>query len=108
MLYLRNNTITQAILVPKVLSDLDGEVTLLLESTVDLTSESLEVTGVQTTTGYYSGSVQLPDGMQSGEYKYTLSDESQILATGLLVIGEGDEAEETDKTIEYEQYERDI
>ena len=48
--------------------------------------------------------VELQEGVPSGEYEYTLSDEVGVLSTGLLVVGDLEIPTEYNKEIAYEQY----
>ena len=48
--------------------------------------------------------IRLSEGIMSGEYEYTLSDEVGVLSTGLLIIGEKEMLTEYNNEITYEQY----
>lgn len=53
----------------------------------------------------YMVEVTLPEGIQDGEYEYTLRDESTILSTGLMTIGGYDvERKEYNEPVTIKQY----
>lgn len=80
---------------------------LTIKSTIDLKVILQEdVTDKQTSAGYYTFDITLPDGIPDGEYEYTLRDGDDILSNGVMTIRgkNGVAKEQYDKETEYEQY----
>lgn len=106
MLYLQNTQEAQVLLVPRNGSIPSGDLTFKAKSTIDLTLEmDLQVVNLDVSALYLHLAVIVPDGCPVGEYEYSVQVGSQILSTGLLVVGELNKPEEYNKTIQYEQYE---
>ena len=106
MLYLQNTQEAQFLLVPRTGSIPSGDLTFKAKSTIDLTLEmDLQVVNLDVSAMYLHLAVIVPDGCPVGEYEYSVQVESQILSTGLLVVGELNKPSEYEKPIQYEQYE---
>lgn len=106
MLYLTNTTKPQVLFVPKDGEVPEGTLTFEAVSTVDLdTAVSQEVIDLDTSGLYFNVSIALPEGVQDGEYEYTLSADGIPVSSGLLVIGENFHPSQYEKSITYEQYE---
>lgn len=106
MLYLQNIQEAQFLLVPRNGEIPEGDLTFKAKSTIDLTLEmDLQVVNLDVSALYLHLAVIVPDGCPVGEYEYSVQVGSQILSTGLLVVGELNKPKEYNKTIQYEQYE---
>lgn len=106
MLYLQNTQEAQFLLVPRNGEIPEGDLTFKAKSTIDLTLEmDLQVVNLDVSALYLHLAVIVPDGCPVGEYEYSVQVGSQILSTGLLVVGELNKPSEYEKTIQYEQYE---
>ena len=106
MLYLQNTQEAQFLLVPRNGEIPEGDLTFKAKSTIDLTLEmDLQVVNLDVSALYLHLAVIVPDGCPVGEYEYSVQVGSQILSTGLLVVGELNKPEEYEKPIQYEQYE---
>ena len=107
MLNIANTTAPQGLLVPIAETIVPQEqIYLQLKSTMTHREYSFEVTDLQTSHLYYNIALQLPGGLDAGEYNYQLVSGDEILSSGLAIVGEyGREFTEYAKSIEYEQYE---
>ena len=106
MLYLQNTQEAQFLLVPRNGEIPEGDLTFKAKSTIDLTLEmDLQVVNLDVSALYLHLAVIVPEGCPVGEYEYSVQVGSQILSTGLLVVGELNKPSEYEKTIQYEQYE---
>lgn len=106
MVYLENTTEAQPLFIPRSRADVFGRLTLALRSTVGLEIVvDAETIDLDTTPLYYRVAVALPEGAATGEYEYTLADETGILASGVAYVGTLAQPTETDNTIQYEQTE---
>ncbi len=106
MLYLKNRTDAQMLMIPKYMTASGENLSLLLKSTIDKVSLSLDVTDEGSSALYYMVSVTLPNGVQTGEYEYTLMEDGVTKSNGLLMVGDSADIVEYSKTITYEQYTR--
>lgn len=106
MVYLENTTEAQPLFIPRSRADVVGTLALTLRSTVGLEIVvDTEAIDLNTSSLYYRVAVALPAGLASGEYEYTLTDDTGKLATGIAYIGTLSRPTETDNTITYEQTE---
>lgn len=105
MVYLSNITDAQTMYVPKIVPKVSGPLILKVRNTVNQTEAQFIVIDLETSETYYRVAVALPEGTQSGEYEYELSDEHGQLSTGILVVSDAAPDEEYINTIQYEQYE---
>ena len=106
MIYLINTTDAQVAYIPRD-TDFTGTLSLSLRSTVDLDTPYIAATVLDLNVfrTVYAVSVELPEGMQPGEYEYTLTAGGTTVSTGVLIVGEyNQEREQYNKTITYEQY----
>lgn len=106
MLYLRNTTELQWLMIPKDINSASRDFSLLVKSTVDKTALSLDVLDNGTFDHYYNVKLNLPSGMVDGEYEYSLLEDGKSISKGLLMIGKAERVSEYNKTISYEQYYR--
>ena len=106
MVYLENTTEAQPLFIPRSRADVIGRLTLALRSTVGLEIVvDAETIDLDTTPLYYRVAVALPEGTATGEYEYTLADQTGTLASGVAYVGTLAQPTETDNTIQYEQTE---
>ena len=81
---------------------------LELVNNLDKSRVQLTINDPQFSRLFISGTVQLPEGLSDGEYTYFLTDNNNILAQGLLQIGNYVQPDKTEYTIsantEYIQY----
>lgn len=106
MIYLANTTDAQVAYIPRD-TDLTGTLSLSLKSTVDLDTPYISATVLDLNVfrTMYAVGVELPEGIQSGEYEYTLRAGGVQVSTGVLIIGDyAHTREQYNKQITYEQY----
>lgn len=78
---------------------------LEIKNNLDKHTYNFEVNDQQTSSIYYHFSVRLPAGIPDGEYTYTLWDEDELKASGLLQIGDYQKkVTEYGKNKTYKQY----
>lgn len=104
MIYLKNNTDMQMMYVPKNGRNAKGDVSFKAFSTINQFGFSFDAAEEDSSLLYYKVLVELNEGIPSGEYEYTLSDEVGVLSTGLLVVGDLDNPVEYNNETTYEQY----
>ena len=106
MIYLQNISEAQVALIPRNGVEPLGDLVFKAKSTIDLAIEINQgVIDLGTSEQYYNIAIELPEGIPTGEYEYTLYGGDQALSTGLLVVGEYARESEYNKEITYEQYE---
>lgn len=106
MIYLRNTTEPQELLIPRNGTGAVERLLFTAVNTVDLARRiDQEVTDQAGSDLYAKVSVSLPEDIPDGEYEYTLSDGDTLVSSGLLVVGDYAKPNEYDKEISYEQYE---
>jgi hypothetical protein len=105
MIYARNTTERQLLFIPKEITG-EGELALSVRNTITLAEYDLGKVEDDGLSGlYYRIKTGLPEGMDDGEYEYSLTQSGTPVGTGILKIGEGGEStEEYNSEIEYEQY----
>lgn len=105
MVYLQNRTGGQPAYFPKNYGG-EGAVAMTIRNTITQKEHNL---GSMTDEGgsdmYYLLPVSLPEGIDDGEWEYTLTQDGIVVATGILKVGESAQAEQYNSEIEYEQYE---
>lgn len=104
MIYLKSDNSAQVAFIPKDGEASAGVMRLKAVSTINLTGFETEVIDVKTSDLFYRIAVQLPEGVQDGEYEYSLTADEKILSTGILIIGDVELMQEYNNTITYEQY----
>lgn len=107
MLYLKNITDAQELMIPRDGDMSSGFMSLILKSTIDMAVRSFQVSSDRTSQHYFKLSVNLQADMPNGEYEYSLMNGQILLSRGLLIIGENVRMSEYNNTITYEQYESD-
>lgn len=106
MIYLQNISEAQVAFIPRNGMEPLGDLVFKAKSNIDLDVEvDQEVIDLGTSELYYNIAIELPEGIPTGEYEYTLYGGDQALSTGLLVVGEYARSGEYNKEITYEQYE---
>ena len=105
MIYLKNISEEQTILVPRNGEMVTGDVTLVMCNTTDHQEVTMHVREQTTTQIYMKMAVALPEGLADGEYQYTLKDGNILVSQGLLYVGDLQSPMQNEKTIRYKQYE---
>lgn len=105
MIYLKNISEAQVLMVPRNGENVSGELSLVVRDTTDLCETTLSVADLNTSGLYFNLAVALPDDMADGEYHYQLMSGELVLSCGLLYIGDLQSPGEYEKTITYQQYE---
>ena len=91
--------------IPKDGRGANGKVQLKAVSTINQSEFSFSALDEDTSLLYHKIWVRLPESVQPGEYRYSLTDEIGELSSGLLVIGDLQNPIEYINETEYEQYE---
>ena len=105
MIYLKNISYAQSLMIPRNGRIVTGEMSLVLRNTTDQQETTLSVTDLNTSGLYFNLAVALPEGIADGEYQYTLKDGNIQVSCGLLYIGDLQSPSQYDRTITYQQYE---
>ena len=105
MIYLKNISDAQILMIPKNGGIVTGEMSLVLRNTTDQQETTLSVTDMSTSGLYFHLAVALPEGIADGEYQYTLKDGNIQVSCGLLYIGDLQSPSQYERTITYQQYE---
>ena len=105
MIYLKNISDAQILMIPKNGGIVTGEMSLVIRNTTDQQETTLSVTDLNTSGLYFHLAVALPEGIADGEYQYTLKDGNIQVSCGLLYIGDLQSASQYERTITYQQYE---
>ena len=105
MIYLKNISDAQILMIPRNGGIVTGEMTLVMRNTTDLQETTLSVTDLNTSGLYFNLAVALPEGLADGEYQYTLKDGNIQVSCGLLYIGDLQSPSQYERTITYQQYE---
>ena len=105
MIYLKNISDAQILMIPRNGGIVTGEMTLVMRSTTDLQETTLSVTDLNTSGLYFNLAVALPGGLADGEYQYSLKDGNIQVSCGLLYVGDLQSPSQHETTITYKQYE---
>lgn len=105
MIYLKNISEEQTILVPRNGEMVTGDVTLVMCNTTDHQEVTLSMRELNASGLYLNLAVDLPEGLADGEYQYTLIDGNILVSQGLLYVGDLQSTSQYEKTIRYKQYE---
>ena len=105
MIYLKNISDAQILMVPRNGGIVTGEMTLVMRNTTDLQETTLSVTDLNTSGLYFNLAVALPGGLADGEYQYSLKDGNIQVSCGLLYVGDLQSPSQHETTITYKQYE---
>ena len=105
MIYLKNISDAQILMIPRNGGIVTGEMTLVLRNTTDLQETTLSVTDLNTSGLYFNLAVSLPGGLADGEYQYSLKNGNIQVSCGLLYVGDLQSPSQHETTITYKQYE---
>ena len=105
MIYLKNISDAQILMIPRNGGIVTGEMSLVLRNTTDQQETTLSVTDLNTSGLYFHLAVALPEGIADGEYQYTLKAGNIQVSCGLLYIGDMQSPSQYERTITYQQYE---
>ena len=105
MIYLKNISDAQILMIPRNGGIVTGEMTLVMRNTTDLHEITPSVTDLNTSGLYFNLAVALPGGLADGEYQYSLKDGNIQLSCGLLYVGDLQSPSQHETTITYKQYE---
>ena len=105
MIYLKNISDAQILMIPRNGEIATGEMTLVMRNTTDLQETTLSVTDLNTSGLYFNLAVALPGGLADGEYQYSLKNGNIQVSCGLLYVGDLQSPSQHETTITYKQYE---
>ena len=105
MIYLKNISDAQILMIPRNGGIVTGEMSLVMRNTTDQLETTLSMTDLNTSGLYFNLAVALPGGLADGEYQYSLKDGNIQLSCGLLYVGDLQSPSQHDTTITYKQYE---
>ena len=105
MIYLKNISDAQILMIPRNGEIVTGKMTLLMRNTTDLQETTLSVTDLNTSGLYFNLAVALPEGLADGEYQYSLKNGNIQVSCGLLYVVELQSPSQHETTITYKQYE---
>lgn len=105
MIYLKNISDAQILMIPKNGGIVTGEMTLVMRNTTDLQETTLSVTDLNTSGLYFNLAVALPGGLADGEYQYSLKNGDIQVSCGILYVGDLQSPSQHETTITYKQYE---
>ena len=105
MLYLRNTTDAQVLMIPRNGDDSQhSALTLTIINTITQQHTEIPVCDIHTSELYWNCAVELLPGTDSGEYKYELREGELICSSGLLIIGSETSRYDYEQKITYKQY----
>ena len=105
MIYLKNISDAQILMIPRNGGIVTGEMTLVMRNTTDLQEITLSVTDLNTSGLYFNLAVSLPVGLTDGEYQYSLKNGNMQVSCGLIYVGDLQSPSQHETTITYKQYE---
>lgn len=105
MIYLKNISDAQILMIPRNGGIVTGEMTLVMRNTTDLQETTLSVTDLNTSGLYFNLAISLPGGLADGEYQYSLKNGNIQVSCGLLYVGDLQSPSQHETTITYKQYE---
>ena len=105
MIYLKNISDAQTLMIPRNGGIVTGEMSLVMRNTTDQQETTLPMTDLNTSGLYFNLAVALPGGLADGEYQYSLKDGNIQVSCGLLYVGDLQSPSQHDTTITYKQYE---
>lgn len=105
MIYLKNISDAQILMIPRNGEIVTGKMTLLMRNTTDLQETTLSVTDLNTSGLFFNLAVALPGGLADGEYQYSLKNGNIQVSCGLLYVGDLQSPSQHETTITYKQYE---
>ena len=105
MIYLKNISDAQILMIPRNGSIVTGEMSLVMRNTTDQKETTLSVTDLNTSGLYFNIAVALPGGLADGEYQYSLKNGNIQVSCGILYVGNLQSPSQHETTITYKQYE---
>ena len=105
MIYLKNISDAQTLMIPRNGEIMTGEMALVMRNTTDLRETTLSVTDLNTSGLYFNIAVALPGGLADGEYQYSLKNGDIQVSCGILYVGDLQSPSQHETTITYKQYE---
>ena len=105
MIYLKNISDAQILMIPRNGEIVTGEMTLVMRNTTDQQETTLSMTDLNTSGLYFNLAVALPGGLADGEYQYSLKNGNIQVSCGLLYVGNLQSPSQHETTITYKQYE---
>ena len=105
MIYLKNISDAQILMIPRNGGIVTGEMSLVMRNTTDLRETTLSVTDLNTSGLYFNLTVSLPGGLADCEYQYSLKNGNIQVSCGLLYVGDLQSPSQHETTITYKQYE---
>ena len=105
MIYLKNISDAQILMIPRNGEIVTGEMSLVMRNTTDQQKTTLSVTDLNTSGLYFNLAVALPGGLANGEYQYSLKNGNIQVSCGLLYVGDLQSPSQHETTITYKQYE---
>ena len=105
MIYLKNISDAQILMIPRNGGIVTGEMSLVMRNTTDQQETTLSMTDLNTSGLYFNLAVALPGGLADGEYQYSLKDGNIQVSCGLLYVGDLQSPSQNETTITYKQYE---
>ena len=105
MIYLKNISDAQILMIPRNGGIVTGEMTLVMRNTTYLHETTLSVTDLNTSWLYFNLAVALPGGLADGEYQYSLRNGDIQVSCGVLYVGDLQSPSQHETTITYKQYE---
>lgn len=105
MIYLKNISDAQILMIPRNGRIVTGEMSLVMRNTTDQQETTLSVTDLNTSGLYFNLAVALPGELADGEYQYSLKDGNIQVSCGLLYVGDLQSPSQHETTITYKQYE---
>ena len=105
MIYLKNISDAQILMIPRNGGIVTGEMTLVMRNTTDLQETTLSVIDLNTSGLYFNLAVTIPGGLADGEYQYSLKNGNIQVSCGLLYVGDLQSPSQHETTITYKQYE---
>ena len=105
MIYLKNISYAQSLMIPRNGRIVTGEMSLVLRNTTDQQETTLSVTDLNTSGLYFNLAVALPGGLADGEYQYSLKNGNIQVSCGLIYVGDLQSPSQHETTITYKQYE---
>ena len=105
MIYLKNISDAQTLMIPRNGEIVTGEMALVMRNTTDLQETTLSVTDLNTSGIYFNLAVALPGELADGEYQYSLKNGDIQVSCGILYVGDLQSPRQHETTITYKQYE---
>lgn len=105
MIYLKNISDAQTLMIPRNGEIVTGEMALVMKNTTDHQEITLSVTDLNTSGLYFNIAVALPGGLADGEYQYSLKNGIIQVSCGILYVGDLQSPSQHEITITYKQYE---